>query len=167
MAFIDGSVLTVALPKLRAAVGADLASVQWVINSYVFALASLTLIGGALAEAYGKARVLSIGCLLFGATSGGCALVPSLGRLIAARVLQGTAVALVTPASLALIGAGGALTSSSWARSSRRNPCRIAGSMGQRNSANILSPTPRSSFMQSCIETLLSGATREGRISHG
>src|SRR5262249_21010355 len=47
MAFIDGSVLTVALPKLRVALGADLASVQWVINSYLLALAALTLIGGA------------------------------------------------------------------------------------------------------------------------
>jgi hypothetical protein len=69
MAFIDGSALTVALPKLRAAVGADLASVQWVLNGYVLALASLTLIGGALADAYGRAHMLSIGCVLFGAAS--------------------------------------------------------------------------------------------------
>jgi EmrB/QacA subfamily drug resistance transporter len=105
MAFIDGSALTVALPKLRAAVGADLASVQWVLNGYVLALASLTLIGGALADAYGKARMLSIGCLLFGAASIGCASAPSVAWLIAARVLQGIAAALMTPASLALIGA--------------------------------------------------------------
>jgi MFS family permease len=105
MAFIDGTALTVALPKLRTAVGADLASVQWVINGYVLALASLTLIGGALADAYGKARMLSIGCLLFGAASAGCALAPSTGWLIAIRVCQGIAAALLTPASLALIGA--------------------------------------------------------------
>jgi MFS family permease len=101
----DGSVLTVALPRLRAALDVDLASVQWVINGYVLALAALTLIGGALADAYGKARMLSIGCLLFGGASGGCALAPSLGWLIGARVLQGIAAALLTPASLALIGA--------------------------------------------------------------
>src|ERR1700693_1422049 len=65
MGFIDGSVLTVALPKLRAAFGADLASVQWVLNGYVLALASLTLIGGALADAYCKARGASICFLLF------------------------------------------------------------------------------------------------------
>jgi EmrB/QacA subfamily drug resistance transporter len=105
MAFIDGSALTVALPKLRASVDADLASVQWVLNGYVLALASLTLIGGALADAYGKARMLSMGCLLFGAASIGCALAPSVAWLIAARVLQGIAAALMTPASLALIGA--------------------------------------------------------------
>ncbi len=105
MAFIDGSVLTVALPSLRAAIGADLATVQWVINAYLLAVAALTLIGGALADAYGKARMLSIGCLLFGAASAACALAPSVGWLIGARVIQGTAAALLTPASLALIGA--------------------------------------------------------------
>ena len=105
MAFIDGSALTVALPKLRAALSADLASVQWVLNGYVLALASLTLIGGALADAHGKARVLAIGCLLFGAASIACALAPSAAWLIAARVLQGIGAALLTPASLALIGA--------------------------------------------------------------
>jgi len=105
MAFIDSSVLTVALPRLRAAVGADLASVQWVVNGYVLALASLTLIGGALADAYGEARMLSIGCLLFSAASLGCALAPSASWLIAARIVQGIAAALLTPASLALIGA--------------------------------------------------------------
>jgi MFS family permease len=105
LAFIDSSALTVALPRLRAAVGADLASVQWVLNGYVLALASLTLIGGALADTYGKARMLAIGCLLFGAASVGCAAAPSVSWLIAARVVQGIAAALVTPASLALIGA--------------------------------------------------------------
>jgi EmrB/QacA subfamily drug resistance transporter len=105
MAFIDGSALTVALPKLRAALGTDLATVQWVITSYVLALAALTLIGGALADTQGKARMLIIGCFLFGAASAGCALSSSVGWLIAARVLQGVAAALLTPASLALIGA--------------------------------------------------------------
>ena len=105
MAFIDGSALTVALPRLRAAVGADFASVQWVLNGYVLALASLTPIGGALADTYGKARMLALGCVLFGAASIACALAPSIAWLIAARVVQGTAAALLTPASLALIGA--------------------------------------------------------------
>ena len=105
MAFIDGSALTVALPKLRTALGADLASVQWVLNGYMLALASLTLVGGALADAHGKSRMLSIGCILFGAASAGCALAPSAVWLVAARVLQGVAAALMTPASLALIGA--------------------------------------------------------------
>jgi EmrB/QacA subfamily drug resistance transporter len=105
MAFIDGSALTVALPRLRADFGADLASVQWVLNGYVLALASLTLIGGALADVHGKARMLSLGCILFGVASAACALAPSVGWLIAARVVQGIAAAVLTPASLALIGA--------------------------------------------------------------
>ena len=105
MAFIDGSALTVALPRLRADLSADLASVQWVLNGYVLALASLTLIGGALADVHGKSRMLSLGCILFGLASAACALAPSAAWLIAARVVQGTAAAIVAPASLALIGA--------------------------------------------------------------
>lgn len=105
MAFIDGSALTVALPKLRAAFDADLASVQWVLNAYALALAALTLIGGALADHYGKARMLVVGCLGFGLASAGCVVVPSLAWLIAARGAQGVAAAILTPSSLALIGA--------------------------------------------------------------
>jgi EmrB/QacA subfamily drug resistance transporter len=104
-AFIDSSVLTVALPSLRAAFGTDLGNVQWVMNGYLLSLAALTLIGGALSDAYGKARMLAIGCLMFGAVSAACALAPSVGWLIGARVIQGIAAALLTPASLALIGA--------------------------------------------------------------
>ncbi len=105
MAFIDGSALTVALPRLRADLGADLASVQWVLNGYVLALASITLIGGALADVYGKARMLALGCILFALASIGCALAPSIGFLIVMRIVQGIAAAILTPASLALIGA--------------------------------------------------------------
>ncbi|KWV60372.1 arabinose ABC transporter permease [Bradyrhizobium macuxiense] len=105
MAFIDGTALPVALPRLRADFGADLASVQWVLNGYMLALASLTLIGGALADVYGKARMLGLGCVLFGLASAACAVAPSPAWLIAARVAQGAAAAIVTPASLALIGA--------------------------------------------------------------
>src|SRR5215510_5186840 len=85
MAFVDGSALTVALPKLKAALGADLASVQWVVNGYVLALAALTLIGGALADTYGKARMLALGCLLFGVASAACAIAPSIAWLVVAR----------------------------------------------------------------------------------
>jgi EmrB/QacA subfamily drug resistance transporter len=105
MAFIDGSALTVALPKLRAFFRADLASVQWVLNGYVLALAALTLTGGALADHYGKARMLGIGCLGFGLASAACVIAPSVEWLIGFRVMQGIAAAIVTPSSLALIGA--------------------------------------------------------------
>jgi EmrB/QacA subfamily drug resistance transporter len=105
MAFVDGSALTVALPKLRAFFGADLATVQWVLNGYVLALAALTLIGGALADHYGKARMLAVGCVGFGLASVACILAPTIGWLIACRVAQGVSAAILTPASLALIGA--------------------------------------------------------------
>jgi EmrB/QacA subfamily drug resistance transporter len=104
MALIDSSALTVALPKLRADFGADLTSVQWVLNGYVLALASFTLIGGTLADLQGKARMLSGGCILFALASAACALAPSAVWLIAARIMQGIAAAILTPASLALIG---------------------------------------------------------------
>jgi EmrB/QacA subfamily drug resistance transporter len=105
MAFIDGSALTVALPNLRADLETDLASVQWVLNGYVVTLASITLVGGVLADVYGKARMLAIGSLIFGLASAMCALAPSVAWLIAARVLQGVGAAILTPSSLALIGA--------------------------------------------------------------
>lgn len=105
MAFIDGSALTVALPALRDDFSASLSTVQWVINAYVLALASFVMIGGALADIYGKSRILIIGCVLFAIASVLCALAPSPAMLIGARFLQGVASAIVAPASLALIGA--------------------------------------------------------------
>jgi EmrB/QacA subfamily drug resistance transporter len=105
MAFIDGSALTVALPKLRMFFNADFASVQWVLNGYVLALAALTLIGGALADHYGKARMMAVGCLGFGLTSAACVVAPTIEWLIVLRVLQGISAAILTPSSLALIGA--------------------------------------------------------------
>ncbi|WP_176861110.1 MFS transporter [Cupriavidus sp. YR651] len=76
-AFIDGAALTVILRRLRADFRADLASVQWILNGYVLALASLTLIGGVLSDVYGKASMLTLGCILFGLASAVCALVLS------------------------------------------------------------------------------------------
>ncbi|WP_245497773.1 MFS transporter [Rhizobium ruizarguesonis] len=105
MAFIDATALPVVLPRLRSEFGVDLVAVQWVLNGYMLALASLTMIGGALADVYGKARMLALGCLLFGLASAACAMAPSSAWLIAARIMQGASAAIVTPASLALIGA--------------------------------------------------------------
>lgn len=105
MAFIDGSALTVALPALRDDLGASLSTVQWVISAYILSLAAFVLIGGALADVYGKARMLTIGCVAFGVASAICALAETPLILIGARFLQGAAAAIVAPASLALIGA--------------------------------------------------------------
>ena len=105
MAFIDGSALTVALPALKADFDTGLATVQWVVNGYVLALAALTMAGGAMADIFGKQRMLIIGCIAFGAASAACALAPDPLWLIIARIAQGAAAAILTPASLALIGA--------------------------------------------------------------
>lgn len=105
MAFIDGSALTVALPALRTDLNAGIGAVQWVMNSYILALAAFVLIGGALADIYGKSRILIIGCAAFAVASVLCAMAQSAGFLIFARFVQGIAAALVAPASLALIGA--------------------------------------------------------------
>ncbi|MEM9286525.1 MAG: MFS transporter, partial [Pseudomonadota bacterium] len=66
MGFIDGSGLTVALPAMREDLGADLSSLQWVLNIYVLALAALSLVGGAMADAKGRVRVLIAGIAVFG-----------------------------------------------------------------------------------------------------
>jgi len=105
MAFIDGSALTVALPALRNDFGANLGAVQWVMNGYMLALASFVLVGGALADIYGKSRILMIGCAGFAGASAACALAPTVETLVIARFVQGLAAAIVAPSSLALIGA--------------------------------------------------------------
>lgn len=104
MAFIDGSALTVALPQLRTEFGGNITAVQWVLNGYILALAAFTMIGGALADSYGRARMLIWGCAAFGLASLACALSSGAAMLVTARIFQGLAAAIVTPSSLALIG---------------------------------------------------------------
>jgi EmrB/QacA subfamily drug resistance transporter len=106
MAFIDGTVVNVALPVLQQALGASATEVQWVVESYALALAALLLLGGALADKVGRRRIFSIGVALFGAASVACALAPNIRWLIGARAVQGLGGALLIPTSLALLGAG-------------------------------------------------------------
>ena len=103
--FIDGSVVGVALPAMREDLGASLGAMQWVVNGYMLTLASLILIGGAASDRFGRRRVFIWGLIGFAAASLACALAPSAIWLIAARLTQGAAAALLTPASLAIIGA--------------------------------------------------------------
>ncbi len=104
LAFIDGSVVTVALPAMQQALGADAASAQWIVNSYLLFLGALVLIGGGLADRIGRRRVFVIGVAVFTAASVACALSPNAAALIVARALQGIGAALLTPASLAILG---------------------------------------------------------------
>jgi EmrB/QacA subfamily drug resistance transporter len=103
MAFIDSTVVNVALPAIQAALNATLRDVQWVIESYALLLAALLLTGGALGDIYGRRKVFAIGVVLFAAASAWCGLAPDVRHLIAARAVQGIGGALLIPGSLALI----------------------------------------------------------------
>jgi EmrB/QacA subfamily drug resistance transporter len=105
MAFIDGTVVNVALPALQAALHATLADVQWVVESYALFLAALLLIGGSLGDRYGRRKIFAIGVALFSVASVWCGLAPDVRQLIVARGLQGIGGALLVPGSLALISA--------------------------------------------------------------
>jgi EmrB/QacA subfamily drug resistance transporter len=105
LSFVDGSVLSVALPAIRESYGAGAQDVQWVVNAYLLPLSALLLLGGALGDHFGRRRLLLIGTSIFGATSLVCALAPSLPVLLAARAAQGIGAALLLPNSLALLNA--------------------------------------------------------------
>lgn len=103
MAMLDSTVVTVALPRIGADLGADLAVLQWTVNAYMLTLAGLILLGGTLGDRLGRRRVFVIGVVWFAVASLLCGLAPNSTVLIAARALQGVGGALLTPGSLALI----------------------------------------------------------------
>src|SRR6478752_4423292 len=103
MAFLDGTVVNVALPDIGRDLNASTSALQWILNGYVLTLASLILLGGSLGDRYGRRRVYIIGIALFTLASLLCALAPTVELLIAARLLQGVGGALLTPGSLAMI----------------------------------------------------------------
>jgi EmrB/QacA subfamily drug resistance transporter len=103
LAFLDGSVVNVALPALQAAFRATGADLQWVVEAYALLLAALLLIGGSLGDKYGRRRVFLIGVVIFTAASLWCGLAGSIHAVIFARALQGMGAALLVPESLALI----------------------------------------------------------------
>ncbi|TFZ06348.1 DHA2 family efflux MFS transporter permease subunit [Ramlibacter henchirensis] len=105
LAFVDGTVVNVALPAIQRALDASVYQAQWVVESYALLLAALLLVGGALGDRYGRRRVFVIGVALFGVASLLCALSQTVHQLIAARALQGVGGALLVPGSLALISA--------------------------------------------------------------
>ncbi len=105
MAFIDGTVVNVALPALQNALHASVTNIQWVVESYALLLASLLLLGGSLGDLYGRRRVFLCGVLLFAIGSSWCGLAPSITSLIVARGLQGIGAAFLVPGSLAIISA--------------------------------------------------------------
>ncbi len=105
MAFLDATVVNVALPTIGRQFGASLGGLQWTVTAYTLTLAGLILLGGALGDRLGRRRVFMVGVGWFALASALCGLAPSIGVLIAARTLQGIGGALLTPGSLAIIQA--------------------------------------------------------------
>ncbi|SDZ43047.1 DHA2 family efflux MFS transporter permease subunit [Herbiconiux ginsengi] len=103
VAFLDGSVVNVALPAMTGELGGGLGVQQWVVDAYLITLGSLILLAGSLSDAFGRFRILRIGLIGFGVASLLCAVAPTAESLIVARLLQGGAAALLVPSSLAII----------------------------------------------------------------
>lgn len=105
MAFIDSSVVNVALPKMESDLATALPAMTWVINAYTLCTAALLLTGGAAADQFGRRRIFMIGISIFALASVGCGLARAVQSLIVARAVQGVGAALLIPCSLAIIGA--------------------------------------------------------------
>lgn len=103
LAFIDGSVVNVALPAIGRDLQASAADLQWTINAYLLPLSALLLLGGAAGDHFGRRRMLVGGIVLFAAASLACALAPGLELLLAARVVQGVGAAMLMPNSLSIL----------------------------------------------------------------
>src|SRR6267142_1052888 len=105
MAFIDGTVVNVALPALQKNLNATLFDLQWVVESYALSLAALLLVGGSLGDRFGRRRIFCSGVALFALASLWCSASSTARELILARAVQGVGGALLVPGSLAIIGA--------------------------------------------------------------
>ena len=105
LAFLDGTVVNVALPDIGRDLNASTSDLQWILNGYLLTLASLILLGGSLGDRHGRRRIFVFGVGLFTAASLLCAIAPTVEMLIFARLLQGIGGALLTPGSLAMIEA--------------------------------------------------------------
>jgi EmrB/QacA subfamily drug resistance transporter len=103
--FLEGTVVNVALPAIARDLGLGLEGVQWVVNAYLLALGSLTLLGGALGDRYGRRRLFVAGAIGFAVATLGCALAPGALVLLGLRFVQGAAGAMLVPNSLALLEA--------------------------------------------------------------
>src|ERR1700719_2538510 len=105
MALIDGSVVNIALPAIQQALHADAASTQWIVNAYLLLLGALVLVGGSAADLYVRRRIFLVGIAVFTMASIACGLSPDITVLVISRAVQGLGAALLTPASLAMLGA--------------------------------------------------------------
>lgn len=106
IAFLDGTVVTVALPAIGRELGGGISVLQWVLDGYLLTLGALLLLGGALGDRYGRRRVFVAGLVAFTIASLACGLAPNAEVLVVARLLQGVGAAALVPGSLAMIDAG-------------------------------------------------------------
>jgi EmrB/QacA subfamily drug resistance transporter len=100
---MDVTIVNVALPSIRNDLGASVSSLQWTTAAYTVVLASLLILGGSTADRLGRARVFKLGLALFTAASLACSVAPGIGWLIAFRVLQGLAGAMLNPVAMSII----------------------------------------------------------------
>ena len=105
IAFLDATVVNIALPAIARDLDAGVSGLTWTVNAYALTLAAFVLVGGSLGDRLGRRRVFMVGATWFGVTSLACALVTSVGMLVAFRALQGVAAALLTPGALAILQA--------------------------------------------------------------
>jgi len=106
IAFLDATVVNVALPDIGRDLHASTSTLQWILNGYTLTLAALILLGGSLGDRYGRRRTFVLGTGLFTVASLLCAVAPNAGLLVAARLVQGIGGALLTPGSLAMVESG-------------------------------------------------------------
>ncbi|MFV2197757.1 MFS transporter [Nocardiopsis sp. LOL_012] len=106
MAFLDSTAVTVALPAIRQEWDTGLSGLQWVVNGYMVTLSALILLSGSLSDRFGRVRLFTTGVCVFALASVLCVFAPTLGWLVAGRVVQGVGGALLTPGSLAILQAG-------------------------------------------------------------
>jgi EmrB/QacA subfamily drug resistance transporter len=105
MAFLDSSVVNIALPAIQQALHADAAATQWIVTAYLLLLSAFVLIGGSAADLYGRRATFVVGVAVFTTASIACAFSPNITVLVISRAAQGLGAALLTPASLAMLGA--------------------------------------------------------------
>jgi EmrB/QacA subfamily drug resistance transporter len=130
IAFVDATVVNIALPHIGTDLHADAASLQWTINGYTLSLASLILLGGSLGDRFGRRRVFLIGVVWFAGASLLCGVAPDIETLIGARILQGVGGALLTPGALAILEASFAPEDRSRAIGAWSGLAGIAGAVG-------------------------------------
>jgi MFS family permease len=105
MAFIDSTIVNIALPALQKSLGGTVVDLQWVVEGYALFLSALILVGGSLGDLLGRRRMFLAGVVVFAIASACCGLAPDMHQLVIARVIQGVGAAFLVPGSLSIISA--------------------------------------------------------------